>query len=82
MTEQRKKEVLETNLALSGYGFVVLIWDKGAVRAVYHAVVPEEAPMPAWHTRVMNPASALDPMILGKHFERKHGKIPIMDRQQ
>lgn len=49
-------------------------WGGDAAQAVYHAVVLEEVAMMAWHTRVLNPDSALDPMILDKHFERKHGK--------
>lgn len=49
-------------------------WGADAVDAVHHAVILEEVAMMAWHTRMMNPEAVLDPNLLEKHYQRKHGK--------
>ena len=49
-------------------------WGSDPDEAVYHAVVLEEVCMMAWHTQNMNPNAQIDPVLLNKHFSRKHGK--------
>ena len=50
-------------------------WGKDAHDAVYHAVVLEEVAKMALYTRTIKPAvTAIDQVLLDKHFLRKHGK--------
>jgi L-ribulose-5-phosphate 4-epimerase len=49
-------------------------WGKDARQAVYHAAVLEEAAMMAWHTLVLSPDTRVNPALLEKHYQRKHGK--------
>lgn len=49
-------------------------WGKDANEAVYHAAVLEEAAMMAWHTLSLAPAAHLNPVLMDKHYLRKHGK--------
>jgi len=49
-------------------------WGKDAEEAVYHAAVLEEAAMMAWHTLSLSPSARLNPVLLDKHYLRKHGK--------
>ena len=48
-------------------------WGKDPAEAVYHRVVLEEIAEMAWKTLQINPAAALPPYILEKHYQRKHG---------
>lgn len=48
-------------------------WGEDPAEAVYHSVVLEEIAEMAWKTLQINPAAALPPYILEKHFQRKHG---------
>lgn len=48
-------------------------WGKDPAEAVYHSVVLEEIAEMAWKTLQLNPAAALPPYILEKHYQRKHG---------
>lgn len=48
-------------------------WGKDPAEAVYHSVVLEEIAEMAWKTLQINPAAALTPYILEKHYQRKHG---------
>ncbi len=48
-------------------------WGKDPEEAVYHSVVLEEIAEMAWKTLQINPAAALSPYILEKHYQRKHG---------
>ncbi len=48
-------------------------WGKDPEEAVYHSVVLEEIAEMAWKTLQINPAAALPPYILEKHYQRKHG---------
>lgn len=49
-------------------------WGKDAKEAVYHAAVLEEAAMMAWHTILLSPDARINPALLEKHYERKHGR--------
>lgn len=49
-------------------------WGKDAAEAVYHAGVLEEAAMMAWHTLRLAPDARINPALLEKHYQRKHGK--------
>ena len=49
-------------------------WGKNAAEAVYHAAVLEEAAMMAWHTLSLAPNAHLNPVLMDKHYLRKHGK--------
>lgn len=49
-------------------------WGKDASEAVYHAAVLEEAAMMAWHTLILSPEARINPALLEKHYQRKHGK--------
>ena len=49
-------------------------WGKDAAEAVYHAAVLEEAAMMAWHTLSLAPDAHLNPVLMDKHYLRKHGK--------
>ncbi len=50
-------------------------WGKDVHEAVYHGVVLEEVGKMALQTCLINPQiTAIDPVLLDKHFLRKHGK--------
>ena len=49
-------------------------WGKDPNEAVYHAAVLEEAAMMAWHTLTLEPEARINPALLEKHYQRKHGK--------
>lgn len=49
-------------------------WGANATQAVMHAVVMEEVAMMAWHAKMLQPQlQPADPVLLHKHFSRKHG---------
>lgn len=49
-------------------------WGKDAHDAVHNAVVMEEVAKMAWIARGINPLlNAIDPALMHKHFQRKHG---------
>lgn len=51
------------------------VWEKTPKKAVEKALVLEQVAMMAWHTRMGNTGiQSMSPMLLKKHFERKHGK--------
>lgn len=50
-------------------------WGKDAHESVHNAVVLEEVAMMAYHNFLLNPdIQPIDPVLLDKHFLRKHGK--------
>lgn len=49
-------------------------WGRDAAESVYHAVVLEETAAMALLTLQLNPDAALEPYVLEKHYQRKHGK--------
>lgn len=55
-------------------GHAPFTWGSDPIDAVNHSVILEEIAMMAWHTLIMNPAAILDPVLLEKHYQRKHGK--------
>lgn len=49
-------------------------WGKDAAEAVHNAVVLEEVARMAWIARSINPhIRPIDPVLMNKHFQRKHG---------
>jgi L-ribulose-5-phosphate 4-epimerase len=49
-------------------------WGRTAEEAVYHCVMLEELARTAWLTLALEPATGpLEPWLVAKHFERKHG---------
>lgn len=50
------------------------VWGKDPAEAVYHAKVAEEVAAMAYHTLQLNPSATIDPFLLDKHYNRKHGK--------
>lgn len=49
-------------------------WGRTAESAVHHCVMLEELARMAWLTLALDPAAApLEPWLVRKHFERKHG---------
>lgn len=48
-------------------------WGRNAQEAVYHAVVLETVAEMALKTRLLNPQSAINHVLLDKHYQRKHG---------
>ncbi len=48
-------------------------WGKDAAEAVYHAVVMEEVAKMASIAYAINPHLAMNPLLIEKHFSRKHG---------
>ncbi len=50
-------------------------WGRTAEQAVYHCVMLEELARTAWLTVALDPgAGPLEPWLVRKHFERKHGR--------
>ena len=48
-------------------------WGKGAEEAVYNAVVMEQVAKMAFNSYNINPQLSMNPDLITKHFERKHG---------
>lgn len=48
-------------------------WGKDADQAVYHAVVAEQVAKMAYISFTLNPATTMNPLLVEKHFSRKHG---------
>ena len=50
------------------------VWEETPEKAVEKAMVLEQVAMMAWHCRVCDPACReMSPVLMQKHFERKHG---------
>jgi L-ribulose-5-phosphate 4-epimerase len=48
-------------------------WGKDADEAVYHAVVTEQVAKMASISFMVNPKTTMNPLLVEKHFSRKHG---------
>lgn len=48
-------------------------WGKNADEAVYHAVVAEQVAKMAFVSFSVNPHTTMNPLLVEKHFNRKHG---------
>ena len=48
-------------------------WGKDADQAVYHAVVTEQVAKMAFISFMVNPDTTMNPLLVEKHFSRKHG---------
>lgn len=48
-------------------------WGKDADEAVYHAVVMEQVAKMAFVSFAVNPQTTMNPLLVEKHFSRKHG---------
>ena len=48
-------------------------WGKDAADAVYHAVVMEQVAKMAFISFSVNPETTMNPLLVEKHFSRKHG---------
>lgn len=48
-------------------------WGKDANEAVYHAVVAEQVAKMAYISLTLNPSTTMNPLLIEKHFSRKHG---------
>ena len=48
-------------------------WGKNAAEAVHNAAVLEEVAKMAYHTLRINPDAGMNPLLIQKHFSRKHG---------
>ena len=48
-------------------------WGKDADQAVYHAVVTEQVAKMAFVSFMVNPETTMNPLLIEKHFSRKHG---------
>ena len=48
-------------------------WGKDADQAVYHAVVAEQVAKMAYISFTLNPNTTMNPLLVEKHFSRKHG---------
>ena len=48
-------------------------WGKDADQAVYHAVVTEQVAKMAFVSFMVNPKTTMNPLLVEKHFSRKHG---------
>ena len=48
-------------------------WGKDADEAVYHAVVTEQVAKMAFFSFAINPLTTMNPLLIEKHFSRKHG---------
>jgi len=55
-------------------GHAPFTWGKDAFDAVHNAVVVEEVAAMATSTRALNPDIKINPALLDKHYNRKHGK--------
>ena len=49
-------------------------WGKNCAESVHNAVVLEEIARMARLTRQINPAAQMNPYLIEKHYQRKHGK--------
>lgn len=49
-------------------------WGKNVHDAVHNSVVLEEVAKMAFMSRMLNPTLTMNPLLVEKHFERKHGK--------
>lgn len=48
-------------------------WGKDPAEAVYHAVVAEQVAKMAFVSFLVNPQTKMNPLLIEKHFSRKHG---------
>lgn len=48
-------------------------WGKDPAEAVYHAVVTEQVAKMAYISLTLNPNTTMNPLLVEKHFQRKHG---------
>ncbi len=48
-------------------------WGRSADEAVYHAVVAEQVAKMAFISLTLNPQTTMNPLLIEKHFSRKHG---------
>ena len=48
-------------------------WGRDAHEAVYNATVLEQIAKMAFVTKLLNPTAGIDPLLVEKHFRRKHG---------
>ena len=48
-------------------------WGRDAHEAVYNATVLEQVAKMAFITKLLNPTAGIDPLLVEKHFRRKHG---------
>jgi L-ribulose-5-phosphate 4-epimerase len=55
-------------------GHAPFTWGKNGHDAVHNAVVIEEVAAMATSTRLLNPDIKINPALLDKHYNRKHGK--------
>ena len=55
-------------------GHAPFTWGKDGSDAVHNAVVMEEIAAMATATRAISPEVAIQPELLDKHYNRKHGK--------
>ena len=73
-------ETLNANDAEKQYAILVrqhgpFAWEKSPRKAVEKALVLEEVAMMAWHCCAFDPQlGSMNPSLLTKHFDRKHGK--------
>jgi L-ribulose-5-phosphate 4-epimerase len=74
IVETIRQELSTEMTAVLVSGHAPFTWGKDPVDAVNHSVILEEVAMMAWHTLMMNPSASLDPLLLDKHYQRKHGK--------
>lgn len=49
------------------------VWGKDPAQAVYHAVVTEQVAKMAYISLTLNPKTTMNPLLVEKHFSRKHG---------
>lgn len=49
------------------------VWGKDPAQAVYHAVVTEQVAKMAYISLTLNPKTTMNPLLIEKHFSRKHG---------
>lgn len=49
------------------------VWGKDPAQAVYHAVVTEQVAKMAYISLTLNPQTTMNPLLVEKHFSRKHG---------
>ena len=56
-------------------------WGRDAADAVHNAVVLEQVAKMAYLSYQINPALTMNPLLVEKHFNRKHGPMLIMDKR-
>jgi L-ribulose-5-phosphate 4-epimerase len=69
--EQNINPVHVPGVLVSNHG--PFTWGKSAADAVHNAVVLEEVAKMAFLTHSLNPMLPMNPMLIEKHFSRKHG---------